>query len=256
MWLAKAAVVAAAMLTVLPAARAQVQSAANLPDDSGTAPNALYDTLPNTLPEALAVQDEEPSPKRILGMVPNFQATNDDSAARHTLTVKEKFNIATHNSFDFSAHMGNLVQTSIQQSYNGQPHYGEGWGAFGERFAASEGDQIVGSYLTYGIMPVLFHEDPRYFRRASGSGLSRVWYALSRTMITRRDDGSEGLNKSYIVGQLIANGISTTYYPRQDHTVQGVALNWVVSMGYKGGYNLLSEYYPDLRALLHRSRSS
>jgi hypothetical protein len=207
--------IAAAILVFQPATHAQTQTAANL-----------------AAPDAMGFR-EEPSPKRILEVVPNFQASNQGGATWHPLTVKEKFVIATQNSFDVSAHLGNALQAGIQQAANGEPNYGKSWGAYGLRFAASEGDQITGSYLTYALLPVVFHEDPRYFRRGQGRAISRVVYAISRTAITKADDGRTEFNKSQAFGQLISCGISTAYYPAQDRTAGGVALNWAISMGYK-----------------------
>lgn len=223
------------LLMVMPGfLRAQVQSVANLPADAPgfTAP-------------------VEASPKRIMGMVPNFQTTNAKASDVLALTPKQKFILATHQSFDISAHVGNLFQSALEQAANSQPHYGEGWDAFGERFAASEADQVTGSYLEYAILPIVFHEDPRYFRRGHGPAPVRVFYALSRAVITRRDSGGWTFNKSQPVGSFIAGEISTTYYPPQDRNLDGVALNCAVNLAYKGGYNVLSEFYPDLLSLLH-----
>ena len=232
-------VAAIALLTVQVAARAQVQIAANLPAASNE-----------------AVFREEASPKRIMGVVPNFQTTNASAATELALTPKQKFILATHNAFDISAHAGNAFQSAVQQAVNGQPNYGIGWGAYGKRFAAAEADQITGSYLTYAILPTIFHEDPRYFRLGRGSAKSRIWYALSRSVLTRRDGGGWTFNKSQVIGQFIACEISTTYYPAQDRNSDGVTLNWAVNMAYKSGYNLLSEYYPDLVARLHHAKKT
>jgi len=195
---------------------------------------------------------QEP-PKRLFGMIPDFESTNDVAANRHSLTANQKYQIAFDNAFDISAHIGNAFQSGIQQMLNAQPHYGQGWGAYGKRFAAAEGDQITGSYLIYGAFPVLFHEDPRYFRRAQGPAPSRIWYAINRTFVTRKDDGTDGFNKSQTLGQLASCGISTSYYATQDRTVGHVFVNWAVMLGFNSGYDVLTEYYPDLiKAVFHR----
>jgi hypothetical protein len=214
--------------------QAQVETAANL----SPAPPAFTSPV-------------EASPKRIMGVVPNFQTTNAKASDVPALTPKQKFILATHQSFDISSHVGNLFQSTLEQAGNGQPHYGEGWGAFGKRFAASEADQVTGAYLTYAVLPIVFHEDPRYFRLGHGPAPVRILYALSRSVITRRDSGGWTFNKSQPVGSFIAGEISTTYYPAQDRNLDGVALNCAVNLAYKGGFNVLSEYYPDLLTLLH-----
>ena len=83
--------------------------------------------------------------------------------------------------------------------------------------------------------------------------MARVWYAINRTFATRKDKGTSGINNSELFGQLISNGISTSYYPPRDRSVSRVFSNWGVNLGGNSAYNVLSEYYPDLmRELFHR----
>jgi hypothetical protein len=199
-----------------------------------------------------STQDLAPPPKRMFGMIPDFENTNDTPDNRHPLTVRQKYILSLHQSFDVSAHIGNAFQAGLQQWANGQPHFGEGWGAYGERFAAAEADQVTSSILIYGTLPSILHEDPRYFRQGRGSMLSRVWYAVNRTLVTRTDSGTSRFNNSEVFGQLISCGVSTSYYPPQDRTVSRVFANWGVNLGGNSAYNVLSEYYPDVvRSLFH-----
>jgi hypothetical protein len=193
----------------------------------------------------------------MFGMIPDFENTNDIPANHRPLTVREKYILSLHQAFDISAHVGNVFQAALQQAGNGQPHYGQGWGAYAERFGANEGDQITGSLLMYGVLPSVLHEDPRYFRRARGSATARMSYAIDRTFVTRVDNGSSRFNTSEVFGQLMSSSISTTYYPQQDRTAARVFSNWVVNLGGNSGYNVLSEFYPDvMRALFGRHKQS
>ncbi len=206
-------------------------------------------------PEKPTAQDLPELPKRMFGMIPDFENTNDIPANRHPLTTREKYILSLHQAFDISAHIGNAFQAALQQAANGQPRYGQGWDAYGERFAAAEGDQISGSILIYGVLPTMLHEDPRYFRQGRGSTISRIWYAVNRTVVTRKDKGTSGFNTSEALGQLMSCGISTSYYPQQDRSVSRVFSNWAVNLGSNSAYNVLSEYYPDMmRGLFGRHR--
>jgi hypothetical protein len=232
-----------------------VSSTKQTEESSGTPhPGPASSATPAEDPIKASVPDAEPPPKRMFGMIPDFENTNDTEANRHPLTVREKYILSLHQSFDISAHIGNAFQSGLQQAGNGQPHYGEGWGAYGKRFAASEGDQISGSILIYGFLPSILHEDPRYFRQGRGRAMTRVWYAINRTFVTRRDEGTSGFNTSQTLGQLISCGISTSYYPPQDRSVAHVFSNWAVNLGGNSGYNVLSEYYPDLMRAIFRRR--
>jgi hypothetical protein len=191
-------------------------------------------------------------PKRIFWIIPNFMTTNDQPENRGPLTTKQKYNIAWHQFVDQSAHYGNLLQAGISQAADGIPHYGQGWGAFGERFLAEEGDQFTGSFLIYGVLPQFLHQDPRYFRRGVGSPLSRVGYAALHVLIARKDDGRPVFNASQVFGQLGQAGISLTYYPHQDRDLRGLFVGWAVNQGYNIGWNQLKEFTPDLSAFLKR----
>jgi len=195
-------------------------------------------------------QDEVP--QRIFWVVPNFMTANDQPENRGPLTTKQKYSIAWHQFVDPSAHFANLLQASISQAANGIPHYGQGWGAFGERFLAQEGDQFTGSFLIYGVLPQFLHQDPRYFRKGTGSALSRIGYAASRVIIARRDNGNPMFNASQVFGQLGQAGISLSYYPKQDRDVRGLFVGWAVNQGYNVGGNQLKEFSPDLSSYLKR----
>jgi len=191
-------------------------------------------------------------PKRIFFIIPNFMTANDQPENQGPLTPKQKFTIAWHQFFDESAHFGNVIQAAISQAADGLPHYGQGWGAFGERFLAQEGDQFTGSMLIYGVLPTALHQDPRYFRKGRGSAWSRIYYAASRVVIARTDSGKPTLNVSQLAGQLGQAGISLSYYPQQDRDIRGLFSGWAINQGYNIGWNQLKEWTPDLGAFLRR----
>jgi len=206
-----------------------------------------------------ANQDKQPRdhtrdevPKRIFFIIPNFMTANDQPENQGPLTPKQKFTIAWHQYYDESAHFGNVVQAAISQAADGIPHYGQGWGAFGERFLAQEGDQFTGSMLIYGVLPTALHQDPRYFRKGRGRALSRIAYAASRVVIARTDSGKNTFNVSQVVGQLGQAGISLSYYPQQDRDIRGLFSGWAINQGYNIGWNQLKEWTPDLGAFLRR----
>lgn len=191
-------------------------------------------------------------PKRIFFIIPNFMTANDQPENQGPLTTKQKFNIAWHQWYDFSAHFGNVLQASLSQAADGIPHYGQGWGAFGERFAAQEGDQFTGSMIIYGVLPTALKIDPRYFRKGRGSALSRIEYATTRVVIARTDSGNPTVNIPTIFGQLCQAAISLTYYAKQDRDVHGLFQGWAVNQAYNIGWNQLKEFTPDLGAVMKR----
>jgi hypothetical protein len=177
---------------------------------------------------------------------------NDQPENQGPLTVKQKYNIAWHQFWDMSAHFGNVLQASISQAANGLPHYGQGWGPFGERYLAQEGDQFTGSMLIYGVLPSVLHQDPRYFRKGRGKTWARIGYAASRVVIARMDSGRTTFNVSQVFGQLGQASISMLYYPKEDRELEGVLTGWAINQGYNIGWNQLKEFTPDLGAYMKR----
>ncbi|MGB7437331.1 MAG: hypothetical protein WBW49_18085 [Candidatus Acidiferrum sp.] len=215
------------------------------PKDQADGPNPVVN------PQDKEANDEVP--KRIFWIIPNFMTYNDQPENQGPLTVKQKYNIAWLQFWDLSAHFGNVLQASISQAANGLPHYGQGWGPFGERYLAQEGDQFTGSMLIYGVLPSVLHDDPRYFRKGRGKAWSRIGYAASRVIICRTDSGKTTFNFPSVFGQLGQATISaTTYYPKEDRKVEGVVSGWLINQGYNIGWNQLKEFTPDLGAYMKR----
>jgi hypothetical protein len=207
-----------------------------------------------TGPPSNPTGQQDDNPKRILGFIPNFQTKNDDPGNQEPLTVKQKYILELHQTVDFSAHIGNLFQSALQQAFDAQPHYGQGWGPYAERFGAAEGDQATSAFFMFGFLPSILHDDPRYFRRARGSFWSRLTYSATRTVVTRKDSGESTFNIPVVAGFLFQQSISTIYYPPEDRSAGRVFENWGTSLAFNSGYNVLKEFYPDLLHLAFHRR--
>ncbi|MBV9886062.1 MAG: hypothetical protein JO119_05895, partial [Acidobacteria bacterium] len=191
-------------------------------------PNPAQDSSQGkpTGPPSNPTGQQDDNPKRILGFIPNFQTKNDNPGNQPPLTVKQKYVLAFHQTVDFSAHIGNLFQAALQQASDAQPHYGQGWGPYAERFGAAEGDQATSAFFIFGFLPSILHDDPRYFRKGPGHSIvSRIYYSATRTVISRKDSGEPTFNIPQVAGQLFQQSISTIYYPPEDRTASGVFQN-------------------------------
>jgi hypothetical protein len=67
-----------------------------------------------------------------------------------------------------------------------------------------------------GVIPIMLHQDPRYFAEGKGGFWKRTGYAIAREAITRGDDGRNHFNRSELLGNAVAAGISNAYYPAAD----------------------------------------
>ena len=187
----------------------------------------------------------EPIDKRILGILTNYRTANMNAAAE-PMTAADKMTIARKDSFDYPSYLVAFFTSGNSQLNNQNPSFGQGLKGYSRRYATGVADQVIGNMLTEGVMPSLFHEDPRYFRMATGSTSRRLVYALTRTLVTRTDAGNTRLNFSELVGNGITAGIGNAYYPdgrRLDDNVQ----RWGAQIATDTLSNVIKEFWPDVK---------
>ena len=191
--------------------------------------------------------------KHILGLVPNYATVNDPSAPFQAIRTKEKFKLATQDAFDPFSWAIAGIYAGVGQWGNSYPGYGQGAQGYAKRYGAAFADGTIGNYMTEGVFPTVFHQDPRYFRLGTGGGWKRVGYAISRTVVTRSDKGAWQFNASEIVGNAVAAGISSAYYPAGNRTVEDTFDKFALNVASDAGFNVLKEFWPDMRRkILHR----
>jgi hypothetical protein len=189
--------------------------------------------------------------QRILGVVPNFNTTDVQNAA--PLSPRQKFHLAMKSAVDPFQFVAAGLDAGIDQAENSFPGYGQGAQGYFKRFGAGYADQFDGVLWGNAILPSLLHEDPRYFRKGTGSFKRRLFYSISTTFITKNDNGTWGPNYANVLGNFIAGGISNAYYPSTD---RGFALTMqravtVTAEGTIGA--IFVEFWPDIdRHLFHR----
>lgn len=183
--------------------------------------------------------------KRVFGVLPNYR-TAELSAESHPLTSKQKFRIAIKDSFDYPLVILAGIDAGLYQLDNNHPEFGQGLKGYARRFGTSYGDQAIGNMMTEGFMPILLHEDPRYFRKAEGSKMSRTGYALTRIFVTRTDAGGTSFNYAEVLGNGMAAGIGLSYYP-DNRNLPDYMQNWGVALGTDATSQVLKEFWPDVK---------
>ena len=202
--------------------------------------------------EKAAEQLKKQEKQRILGLVPNFNTSYVQDAA--PLSPAQKFNLAYHSVLDPFAFVAAAGDGGISQAENDFPGYGQGWGGYGKRFGASYLDEFDGTMIGNAILPVLLKQDPRYFRKGTGTLKRRVLYSISTTVWCKNDNGKWGPNYSNVAGNLAAGGLSNLYYPSSD---RGAALTierglTVSAEGTLGA--LADEFWPDIAHKILKGR--
>jgi|SRR5579863_422134 len=202
-------------------------------------------------PETSETQNAVAEDHRMFKVLPNYKTVNDPSLPVTAIGAKEKFGLVLHY-FDPFTYAFTGVQASIQQATDAQEGYGQGVAGYYKRYGADFADAFTNELFTVGVFPTLLHEDPRYFRKGEGSGLHRTLYAISRVFVARGDAGRESYNFSEILGNLSSGAVSNLYYPSADRRVEDILSRTGFQMGYDAMFNVLKEFYPDLKRKFHR----
>lgn len=85
--------------------------------------------------------------------------------------------------------------------------YADGMSHYARGFATHTTATLLGD----GIYPALFKQDPRYHRSGKHGFMARALYAVSRTVVTRGDNGASQPNFSKLLGTLSGHALSNIY---------------------------------------------
>jgi len=207
--------------------------------------------LPDAPQPKVEPEESGQQTKRILWIIPNFRSV---SANTHLppLSFKEKFWMATQDSFDYSAFIYAGIFAGTAMAGKSEPSFGQGAAGYGNYFAHTFADDTVENYMVEAIVPSLTKEDPRYYTLGRGGVLKRSGYALSRLFITRTDSGKKTVNLSEVVGAGAASGIGNTYYPADQNQFVKTYQHWISQIAQDGVGNLFKEFRPDInKAVFH-----
>lgn len=229
-------------LALLNTATAQQQPVAPADPPAST----TSDPSPSSVaPAQPATPDMLPPGKRVLGVLPNYRTTNY-SAEYHSITPRQKITIALKDSFDYPLVGVGAAYAGLYQLEDSHPQFGQGVKGYLRRFGTAYCDQVIGNMMTEGVLPIVFHEDPRYFRIQEGTIRHRTWYALSRIVITRTDTGAKTFNFSEVLGNGVAAGVGLAYY-QDDRDVHDYLQNWGTQLATDAISQVLKEFWPDIK---------
>ena len=178
----------------------------------------------------------------VLWIIPDFK-TSPELQEYKPLTPKQKFRIAAQDTFDRGTIALAAAFAAESQFPRSEPSFGGGAPAYAHYWITAYSDFAIGNYMTEAIFPTFLHQDPRYFRRGSGSGWSRPGSAVGQIFWTRTDSGGRQFNYSEIAGNSAAVGISMAYYPgnrNASSAVEQLGTQIAVDMA----ANIVKEFWP------------
>jgi hypothetical protein len=189
--------------------------------------------------EVATEEVKEQEHQRVLGFIPNFYVTYHPDAP--PLTTKLKYKLAWRSSTDPVNIFGTAFFAGLQQAGDEYPEFGQGAQGYGKRYGTAYADVIASTFLSGAFFPSLLKQDPRYFYKGSGSMRSRIWRAVSNSIICKGDNGRWQANYSNIAGSFAGAAISSTYYPTTNQA-SVVLSNGFIRMGESSLAGVMQEF--------------
>ena len=192
-------------------------------------------------------------PKRLFYVIPNFRSVST-STVLPPQSVKDKFVSASQDTFDYSALVLEVALASYNYGLNKTPEFGSGGVAFGRYMWHASADQSIENYMVEFIVPVIAHEDTRYYQLGHGGFKKRAFYSLTRVLITRTDSGGERFNSGEVVGAAAATAISQRYYPSPQRTAGNFFGQYGTSLLIDAAAYFLREFEPEISHTVFHQR--
>jgi hypothetical protein len=231
------------------------QSGASSPSPAQATQNTTTHVQPGQTVKQQTMQEKNGgSNERILWALPNFLSVEEDSYTG-PITAGQKFRLVTRSALDPAEFVWYGLLAGISQAQNSEAGYGQGADGYAKRYGSQFGDGVIESYMVEACFPVLFRQDPRYFRAGQAGFVHRTGHVLERLVVTRGDNGKSQFNISEIGGAAAAAAISTySYHPSDEKNFSNVASTWGTQVAYDGLEMMFKEFWPDVRQKLRDKR--
>jgi hypothetical protein len=184
---------------------------------------------------------------------PGQLASDQKQEQWEAMTVKEKLHYDARHLFDIDNIAFAGIGAAFDQARDRPGQWGQGWGAYSERYASHLGQYFV----QRGIMsPVraIDHEDTRYFRSRHTNLGARAGDAFLHTVWRHSDDGGMMPAYSEFFGDYGAAAISRLWWPAQYHKGSSIFIAGSDTILIDGAINLYHEFTPDIKRWLHIER--
>jgi hypothetical protein len=229
-------------------ARPFSSSSAGAPEDLTTGA-----TLPEAPDPQLAV---EPKPKHGTDPAEHIAQkrtkTIPSDWQAQKLSVGWKMRVGAEDLYSVENFGAIFLSAGYEHLLNGEPNYGTDKGAFGERLGAAAVRETTQGIFTDIVFAPLLREDNRYYVKGPRySPVKRTLYAITRPLVTRKDDGSPTVNAALLLGYAASAAMTPAYYPQSNRNFRDVASVYGGSIGGAALGFFVTEFSQDVLRSLH-----
>jgi hypothetical protein len=167
------------------------------------------------------------------------------------MTWQQKGYLALHDLAD-PVNFGTILGISAI-TVGTDPHsaYGPGLKGFGKSVGVSYLQDATGQFFGAFAIPVIAHQDPRYFRMPHAPFTRRLVYSISRTVVSRSDSGNSMPNYATLLTYPIGAELSNFYVPGIQTNGASTVARIFTGYALDPVNNLINEFLPDVASHVH-----
>jgi hypothetical protein len=176
-----------------------------------------------------------------------------DTMSAEALSVSRKFQVRVVQMFGIRGIVGSAIGASIGQGTNTPGEWGQGWGAFGTRYASGFGNNLSRQSFAFTLETIL-HEDPRYFPSTEKTTGARVKSVVMQILFGKTDDGRTTVAYGRLISAFAAAQLTNAWQPKSNGGVgNGITRGFIVLSG-DAASNFMQELIPFMRSEPFRHR--
>ncbi|HEY0163323.1 MAG TPA: hypothetical protein VGB69_11635 [Edaphobacter sp.] len=167
------------------------------------------------------------------------------------LNWKQKGYLAAHYTTDLAS-FGTIAGISaINIAADSHTAYGPGWSGYGKLVGISLLQNATGEFFGAFAIPSLTHQDPRYFRVPERPFKKRLLYAITRSYVSRSDEGKTIPNYGVLATYPIVAELSNLYVPGIESDGPSTAERILTGLALDPVNNIVNEFLPDVAKHVH-----
>lgn len=167
------------------------------------------------------------------------------------LNWKQKGYLALHFTTD-PASLGTTAGISaISIAADSHTAYGPGMAGFGKLAGISLLQNATAEFFGTFAIPSLAHQDPRYYRVPERPFKKRILYAITRSYVSRSDDGRTIPNYGVLATYPIVAELSNLYVPGIESDGPSTTERILTGLALDPVNNLINEFLPDMAKHVH-----
>lgn len=163
-----------------------------------------------------------------------------------SLRFDDKFMLFVEDAFDPVTFLSAGFDAALDQASNRDPTFGQGAAGLTRRFGADLTDRISGKFVKDFAYPVIFSEDPRYYRLGYGGTGRRIIHAAEHLVVAHSPNGTRMVNYSELFGTGTAVALADLYHPGNERGAGAMARQVGSRFAWDVGFDILREFWPEI----------